>query len=62
MRVSILGTGKLGKDIALLLSQSTKIHTINLIVTKSSFSQKKVSKFTHKQIVRNVLTKKLSEM
>lgn len=43
MRVSILGTGKLGKDIALLLSQSTKIHTINLIVTKSSFSQKKIS-------------------
>ena len=42
MRVSILGSGKLGKDIALLLSQSTKIHIIDLIVTKSSFNKKKI--------------------
>jgi 3-hydroxybutyryl-CoA dehydrogenase len=42
VRVSILGSGKLGKDIALLLSQSTKIHIIDLIVTKSSFNKKKI--------------------
>ena len=42
MRVSILGSGKMGKDIALLLSQSSKIQTIDLIIANSNLDKKEI--------------------
>ena len=41
MEISILGSGQMGKDIAVLLSQSYEIERINLIVTNSSLRTKK---------------------
>jgi 3-hydroxybutyryl-CoA dehydrogenase len=58
MKISILGSGQMGRDIAVLLSQSDEIDSINLIVTNSNLRTKEKELADYYILVSNEFKKK----
>ena len=61
MNISVIGSGKMGKDISILFSQSNHIDEINLISLHTEINKKETEFKNYLNSISSVFEKKLNK-